>query len=168
MRRSLRVWPGVVRSPTSENLTRWPFGTNLPGSVDGTTPLGVGDVIWPGPGVVLGSAQPRAAWHNAVGVGEGNREWTRMDANGWGRGLCDLGEKSEWEQNLAQSGGGAERSDLGSLRLGVSAGCIFRWGLCCERVLTECPCPRAGWSILSSAQKVRTGPMPPGELPRKG
>ena len=134
-------------------------GFEPPGSVRGFAPK---------PGVALGSAQPRALWHNAVGVGEGNREWTRMDANGWGRGLCDLGENSEWEQNLAQNGGGAERRDSGSLRLGVSAGYIFRWGLCCERVLTECPCPRAGWSILSSAQKVRTGPMPPGELPRKG
>ena len=129
----------------------------------GATPLGVGDAMWHGPGVRR-SAQPRAVWHNAVGVGEGNREWTKW----MGLALCDLGEKSEWEQNLAQSGGGAERRDSGSLRRGVSAGCIFRWGLCCERVLTECPCPRAGRSILSSAQKVRTGPMPPGELPRKG
>ena len=93
----------------------------------------------PKPGVALGSAQPRAVWHDAVGVGEGNREWTRMDANGWGRGLCDLGEKSEWEQNLAQNGGGAERRDSGSLRLGVSARYIFRWGLCCECVLFGFP-----------------------------
>ena len=48
-----------------------------------------------------------------------------MDADGrkWvGLGLCDLGEKSEWEQNLAQSGGGAERRDSASLRDTFSAG----------------------------------------------
>ncbi len=58
-------------------------GFEPPGSVRGFAPK---------PGVVLGPAQPRAVWHNAVGVCEGNREWSRMDANGWGWGSAILGK----------------------------------------------------------------------------
>ena len=44
-------------------LTTTVAGTN------GTTPCGVGNAMGPGPGVAPGSAQPRAVWHNALGVG---------------------------------------------------------------------------------------------------
>ena len=100
-------------------------GFEPPGSVRGFAPK---------PGVALGSAQPRALWHNAVGVGEGDclgvgaltdlvRCACGKELTGLGEGgpFCKPGEKWEWEPNLAQSGRGAEKENLGSPRLGVSA-----------------------------------------------
>ena len=51
-----------------------PFRPCLPhpsAGTNGTTPCGVGNALWPEPGVAPGTAQPRALWHNAFGVGEG-------------------------------------------------------------------------------------------------
>ena len=48
-----------------------PLISNPLAGTNGTTPCGVGNPVWPGPGVVRRPAQPRAVWHNVVDVGEG-------------------------------------------------------------------------------------------------
>ena len=63
-----------------------------PAGTNGTTPCGVGNPMWPGPGVVRRPAQPRAVWHNVVDVGEGEPRmgvdgrgwaWMGVDGRGW-------------------------------------------------------------------------------------
>ena len=74
-----------------------PLISNPLAGTNGTTPCGVGNTIWPGPGVVRRSAQPRAVWHNVVDVGGGEmmRAMTRYvhgDAAGRGRSPFPLWE----------------------------------------------------------------------------
>ena len=53
-----------------------------PAGTNGTTPCGVGNPMWPGPGVVRRPAQPRAVWHNVVDVGGGEPRMG-VDGRGW-------------------------------------------------------------------------------------
>ena len=57
---------------------------------NGTTPCGVGNPMWPGPGVVRRPAQPRAVWHNVVDVGEGEPRMDADERRRGGQGLADL------------------------------------------------------------------------------
>ena len=108
------------------------MGRTSPGSGDGTTPFGVGNAMWHGPGVVRQPAQPRAVWHNAVGVWEGNRGWTQMGRVG---GFAILG-KSRNGNRISRRAAEALRGGIrvlcgsASLRDTFSAGgCVGRLGV---------------------------------------
>ena len=80
LRGSWTYIPGGLLFRTREHDFIPPLFVAPPTGTNGTTPCGVGNAMGPGPGVAPGSAQPRAVWHNAFGVGGGE---PRMDAN-WG------------------------------------------------------------------------------------
>ena len=67
-----------------------PLISHPPTGTDGTTPCGVGNPMWPGPGVVRRPAQPRALWHNVVDVGEGEPRMDADERRRGGQGLADL------------------------------------------------------------------------------
>ena len=90
-----------------------PLISHPPTGTNGTTPCGVGNPMWPGPGVVRRPAQPRALWHNVVDVGEGKCVG--------GSGLSHLPRGLE---NISRRGCGAEKGHLEPLRLSHSAGYI--------------------------------------------
>ncbi len=94
--------PGINRTiepdPIPALLVVVLAGTN------GTTPFGVGNALCPGPGVARRPAQPRAVWHNAFGVRNG---------------VCGRSPVSRLCGKISRRG--AEKRNLGSLRLGVSA-----------------------------------------------
>ena len=88
--------------------------------------------MWHGPGVVRQPAQPRAVWHNAVGVWEGNRGWTQMGRVG---GFAILG-KSRNGNRISRRAAEALRGGIrvlcgsASLRDTFSAGgCVGRLGV---------------------------------------
>ena len=55
-----------------------------------------------GGGKMRRPAEPGAVWHNAVGVGEGNREWTQMGGVGalrsWGKVGMGTESRAEWRR----------------------------------------------------------------------
>ena len=68
-------------SPPANPIPFRPLISHPPTATNGTTPCGVGNALRPEPGVVRRPAQPRAVWHNALGVGGGE---PRMGVDGRG------------------------------------------------------------------------------------
>ena len=87
----------TLHPPPTNPIPFRPLISHPPTGTNGTTPCGVGNPMWPGPGVAPGTAQPRAVWHNVVDVGGGEMmramtHYVHGNAAGGGRSPFPLRE----------------------------------------------------------------------------